>query len=155
MFNIGYYKKTIDKSEKEFAQRDVGLDQASRNELIRQGKSHLQLDEASESDGFQEGSLLDNLNQHREKQKIVSGTWVVKKSSPYKDIARISFSGHNYYLFDKNGRQVEDGTVQVMSEFIMLLPSGYNAEQKFIELIDRRYLVLECEGDRLEFEKTS
>ncbi|MCP4584160.1 MAG: hypothetical protein GY839_21315 [candidate division Zixibacteria bacterium] len=145
----------------EFAKRDVGLSDAERQNLIDSGESNLGLEEAASRAGFKDNSPMRGLYKHQETRKIIAGSWIVKKQSGRSNIYKARFDGKKYYLYAKNGsgddELIESGRHQTHSEFIMLNPSAGNASPKMVQLIDRRYFVLEAiyDGYMIEFEKIS
>ena len=156
-----HYEKSKADETAAFEKRNKGLDEATRGELIKQGKSQLDLEAASSEAGFKKGSPLEHLYKHQETRKIITGTWKVEKASNRNEIIKAKFEGKNYYLISKNasGKEevAESGRYQVNSEFISLNPFDGNRSPKIVNLIDRRYFVLFdfYNGDELEFVKTS
>ncbi len=156
-----HYEKSKVEETAAFEERNSGLDEATRRELIRQDESRLNLETASSTAGFKKGSLLENLYKYHEIRKIIEGTWKVEKSSNRSKIVKARFEGKNYYLYSMNvsGKEeiTESGRYQVNSEFISLNPSAGNKAPKHVKLIDRRYFVMFdfYSGDELEFMKTS
>lgn len=157
------FTRSWDKSQSEeaaeFAKRDAGLSDAERQRLIEQGESNLGLESAAANAGFQKGSSIEHLYKFQEIRRIIKGTWIVKKQSGGSNIFKAHFDGKKYHLYAKNrsGTEVliEDGLYQTHSEFLMLNPSDLNGSPKMVQLIDRRYFVLEdiYNGHMIEFEK--
>jgi hypothetical protein len=157
--------QSLDNSKSEeaerFAQRDVGLSDIERQQLIEDGQSDLGLEDAASQAGFKENSPMRGLYKYQEVRRIIAGEWIVKKQSGGCDIHKAKFDGKKYYLYAKNRSGgddlIESGRHQITGEMIMLNPSDYNGSPKMIQLIDRRYFTLEdiYNGYMLEFEKKS
>ena len=144
-----------------FAQRDIGLSDAERQQLIDDGQADLGLEEAASQAGFKENSPMRGLYKYQEIRRIIAGDWIAKKKSGGCDIYKARFDGKNYYLYTKSNsggeKLIESGLHQITGEMVMLNPSDYNGSPKMVQLIDRRYLVLEdiYNGYMIEFEKIS
>ena len=155
------WDKSQNEEAAEFAKRDVGLSDAERQRLIEQGESDLGLESAAANAGFQKGSPMEHLYKFQELRRIIEGTWIVKKQAGGSKIFKAHFDGKKYHLYAKSrsGEEVliEDGQYQNHGEFIMLNPSDLNGSPKMIQLVDRRYFVLEdiYNGYMIEFEKVS